>query len=179
MTTINSLLIKAGLQHLAKQETIGFWQEHKYIYSYTGTRRLDARGEEIIDDWLHRYCYDAVKFITGACPGVDAYVQRRALEIYPHLEHEVIVPGGFVSGIDWVVPHDARVNVIRLPPPPPTIKGTKIRNALLVARAQRVMGFADYPERHGKSKYSGTWQTLRMAVAAEKMYMMKVFNEYE
>lgn len=169
-------------EDLEKIERGPYWSRNQYIYSFTGTRNLPgiidqpvhwSRQMRIVYQILANLCKDGAKFITGAAPGIDAFVQFWALNLYPKAEHEVIIPGEKVKGIEWIMPGNPRVSIIQLPKG----MGTKVRNSLLVARAESVIGFPAYAEGHNNSIYSGTWQTLRMARSAGKIKHVEILNQ--
>jgi hypothetical protein len=98
--------------------------------------------------------------ITGACVGVDAYVARaaRARGLYVH----TVVPWD-QSRVDpeWERYCDSATHMA---------EGTsyKDRNQTIVDLSTELVGVPAYGEGHGKSRRSGTWQTIRLALKANK-----------
>ena len=133
---------------------------------FTGTRAIDSHALRL-QNYLESP--DMVMFlrrfdvyVTGACRGWDGLVGRYLRLKFPPpvAEHVVIVPANR-SQVDpgWEEFDVGSVLVIEMP------EGTdyKDRNTEIVKRSNHLFYCADYPEDHGKSKRSGTWQTKRIA----------------
>lgn len=126
--------------------------------SFTASRDLDPAGERVIACILARWIPPALRYVTGACEGGDAFTGRWLLDHRPAAGHVVIVPANRSRVDDWWA-GDPRVTVIEMPP------GTayRDRNAHIVAGTDVLVGFPAHPEDDPRSRRSGTWQTIRMA----------------
>jgi hypothetical protein len=98
-------------------------------------------------------------FVTGGCVGGDHFVGETLVQIFPHLEHAVIVPAKRTLVHDWWTAYGALVKVIEMPP------GTSYRqrDLRLVEKCERLIGYPMYPEADHRSTRSGSWMTIRMA----------------
>jgi len=109
---------------------------------------------------MHIYLAQFDGFVSGACFGWDAIFGSTMTLTYPDKEHFVIVPADRSRVETWWYAFDFdKVHVIEMP------DGTdyKQRNQKIVDMSSALFYCADYPEEHGKSKRSGTWQTVRLA----------------
>jgi len=134
-------------------------------YGFTGTRAVEGY-ESDITTWLDSVVVNGTEFTTGACVGFDALAARHLAAMYPDALHRLIVPSNR-SQIDaqLLTEFDAlNTSAVEL-----MSSGTsyKSRNARILDHTDVLIGVAEYPERHGKSVRSGTWQTIRMGRALQ------------
>ena len=132
--------------------------------SFTATRDLDRYDERVyVKDILKNEVPEADEYITGGCVGGDAYIGRTLYALYPNAHHTVIVPNNWKLVDPWWLTVDGKpVGIFQMP----DRSSYRERNQQLVLRATLVYGFPAYPEAHGKSKRSGTWQTIRASRTA-------------
>lgn len=131
---------------------------------FTGTRNLTEVDEKSLNEYLDSVRMDLWLshfdiFVTGACIGWDAFVGKFLRLKYPTKKHVVLVPWD-KSRVDyWWHKFDiGTVGIIEMP------EGSdyKRRNEGIVGMSTHLFYCADYPEEHGKSRRSGTWQTVRI-----------------
>jgi hypothetical protein len=127
--------------------------------SFTASRDLDARGQEVIAGVLTVRLPRVACYITGGAAGGDAFIGRWLATNLPGAHHVVVVPADKSQVDPWWLTAGVDVEVIPMP------AGTtfKDRNAELVRRGTAVFGFPACPEDDPRSLRSGTWQTVRMA----------------
>lgn len=102
-------------------------------------------------------------FISGACTGVDHHAASWCSIVYQY-PHVVVVPADHSLIHRWweeppgFEAERAPVFVEQMP------DGTtyKDRNAQIAKRCTALVAFPEYPEKHPRSRHSGTWQTIRM-----------------
>lgn len=130
---------------------------------FTGTRTLPA-DMSAIEDYVADRIVRFNEFTSGACVGFDAWVARYLLRVRPEATHRLVVPANR-SQVDIDLYHEFITHtggwvVIEFMPDGTTYKQ---RNARILDHADELLGVCDYPERHGKSARSGSWQTVRLA----------------
>lgn len=139
----------------------------------TGTRSIDVpTGHEILFlrmSWLAQFD----RFVTGGCKGWDAIAGEWLLLAFPDRHHVVVVPGNLSQVDPWWLKYDVKsivsigftgsFDVIEMPPG----SSYKARSQRLVAEGDELFYCAQFPESHGASNRSGTWQTYRLAKAKE------------
>lgn len=134
---------------------------------FTGTRATEPH-EEKLRAYLERtgtilFLREFDTYVTGGCRGWDAFVGRYLALTYPTKTHIVVVPANRSQVDPWWLEFDLGTILVLY-----MDEGTdyKDRNKEIVRRSEYVFYCADYPEAHGKSRRSGTWQTKRLAEAA-------------
>lgn len=128
--------------------------------SFTATRTLNYLARLTIANALTDEVPEAERYITGAAVGGDTFIGRRLHWIRPDAQHIVIVPSNTLQIDPWWLKVDGSpVTVIEMP----LRSSYRDRNVRLVEEAEKVYGFPSYPEKHGRSVRSGTWQTIRLA----------------
>ncbi len=131
---------------------------------FTGTRSIAGREDEIAA-WLDTLAMPGSEFTTGACVGFDAFVARYLLSRFPNATHRLVVPANR-SQID---PNLLIVFMAQTVPGKHIVEymedGTtyKQRNQRILHHSDHLVALSDYPEKHGRSTRSGTWQTVRLA----------------
>lgn len=135
---------------------------------FTAARDLDDAGIQVIGNVLVQVP-PARRYVTGGARGGDAYTGRWLALTRPDAEHVVVIPANRSQADPWWLEMAARgipVTLVEMDP------GTtyKDRNAELVARSSAVFGLPAYPENDPLSRYSGTWQTIRMARSAGRLH---------
>lgn len=135
---------------------------------FTGTRATEPREEELrsylesVDMKLFLMSFDG--YVTGGCVGWDAFVGRYLALTYPLKTHLVVCPANRSQVDPWWLEFDlGTVLVVYMPED----TDYKDRNTEIVRRSHHLFYCADYPEAHGKSRRSGTWQTKRIAERAQ------------
>lgn len=130
----------------------------------TGTRAISASEREAFIDrlrspemqmWLDQF--DG--FVSGGCRGWDAIFGETMKRLFPDRWHLVIVPANRSQVDPWWEKFDlGSVTLIFMG------EGTTYedRNQKIVDFSNYLYYMADYPEQHGKSLRSGTWQSVRM-----------------
>ena len=136
--------------------------------SFTAARELRPEAAAgVVTNVLSTRVPRAGRYVTGGARGGDAFIGWWLFWLRPEAEHWIIVPANRSQVDPWW--EDTLVQglptVIEMPP------GTSYadRNQALVDAATWVFGFPGYPEHDPRSRYSGTWQALRMARAAGKL----------
>jgi hypothetical protein len=137
---------------------------------FTGTRHLDEYGREAIAGTIGGFVGFVaeaglrMEIVHGGCVGADAFAGQTGL-IYSGVHeggtdvHAVIPADKSRVPVDW----RQHCHTYELMPPGSTYRD---RNKRIVRRAQMLFAVANYPEHHGKSRRSGTWQTVRIAQEA-------------
>lgn len=143
---------------------------------FTGTRHCEKlqveRDLNLKFDWF----VDARRFVTGACVGFDAYAGWWLMRAFPDegVTHTILVPSN-KSQVDYwwlrdstrhfIVAAGVNLEVIEMP------EGSsyKDRNQEIVNLSDFLFYYAEYPEKHGRSLRSGTWQTVRMATKSRRI----------
>lgn len=139
------------------------------ILGFTGTRHIDQETVERILSQHRDILEGYTGYVTGACVGLDGFAGDWLFRAYPEKTHVVVVPANRSQVDYWWHhvpldhPHYHNIRVIEMP------EGTRFkdRNIYIVTSSDTLFYVADYPERHGRSTRSGTWQTVRLARAAE------------
>lgn len=131
--------------------------------SFTAARDLDERGQGVALSVLAQVP-PADRYVTGGAIGGDRFIGEWLYENWPGAEHVVVVPADR-SQVDRWWP-ETGVTVIEMPPG----STYRDRNAELVRLATMVAGLPAYPEKDPRSARSGTWQTLRLARRARKLW---------
>lgn len=114
-------------------------------------------------------------FITGAALGADAMIGEWLAEVMPiGYFHRILVPANHDQIDKWWERNFRAIElrdlgwlqVVQMP------EGTdyKDRNQAIVDQSDWVIGFPPIPEDHPNARRSGTWQTVRMARRAEKLF---------
>lgn len=98
------------------------------------------------------------RYVTGACVGFDTLAGAYMALTRPEAEHVVLVPSNRYKVHEWWTEFP---NVIVVEMAEDT--DFKDRNQEIVNRSDVLMYCALFPEDHGASRRSGTWQTIRMA----------------
>lgn len=151
---------------------------------FTGGRQVD---DVVVYGNLYKYVkllYPPLgsSFITGACVGADSIIGQWLVEEMPHGHfHHIIVPNN-KSRVDywWQTSERAQELIslgfltVQYMPPSTTYKD---RNQAIVNRSDWVYGFPAYDQDDLRSLRSGTWQTIRMAIKAEK-YKVSTFPSW-
>lgn len=138
---------------------------------FTGTREVP---DELVDD-VKRFVSSCARgydeFTTGACVGFDAIAAWRLAATRPEATHRLVVPANR-SQVDMDL---VRAFTQRMLHPSREFSGTYIvefmpegtsykqRNERIVSYADGMCAVVGYPEDHGKSRRSGSWQTIRIA----------------
>lgn len=134
------------------------------LLGFTGTRStapamvLLERYFECAEFLMYADAFDG--FVTGGCKGFDAYIGKLMALKFPGKKHVVVVPANRSQVDPWWEKFDhCFITVIEMP------EGStyKKRNQKIVELSGHLFYCADYPEAHGKSTRSGTWQTFRLA----------------
>lgn len=160
------------------------WRNPPAVFVVTGTRRAEAyipRIERELERHTLRWAVpDASVFITGGQVGVDYVALRWLLHHYPGAHHSVWAPAK---------PHaDVRALLKELWPHLRQHGGSyQLHNCLPgttypyrdqcmlqeaydywhLGSAAHVLAWPLHPEDDGRSRYSGTWKTVRLARAAK------------
>jgi hypothetical protein len=131
---------------------------------FTASRELSLSDRDVIYAWLDNITkFSGVdSWVTGACIGGDAFIAKTIAGMRPDTKQLVIVPSDRSRVEEWWMDKQfsaLRIEVEYMP------EGTtyKDRNRRIVESCNGLVGFPLYPEKHGKSLRSGTWQTIRMA----------------
>jgi hypothetical protein len=134
--------------------------------SFTAARDLDdAAADGVVLNVLMCRVPHADRYVTGACTGGDAFIGRWLQANRPGAEHVVIVPANRRRVDPWWTAVTGPVTVIEMPP------GSTYadRNRRLVDEGTCLFGFPAHPEDDYRSRRSGTWQAIRMAMKAGKL----------
>jgi hypothetical protein len=122
---------------------------------FSGSRSITDTDVSFIGSTLK--LLDMDMFLVGGCIGADSVagwfvgtVMNRDVHVFLPADRSRVDP-------DYLKYADT---VHELPPG----SSYKDRNAAIVRQSQQLVAFPSWPEIHGKSKRSGTWQTIRMAV---------------
>jgi hypothetical protein len=123
---------------------------------FSGSRSLVADDESFIRSTLQ--LLDMDMFLVGGCIGADAVAGRfvgnilnRNVQVFLPADRSRVDP-------DYLEYAD---HVHELPPG----SSYRARNQAIVRHSTELVAFPSYREEHGKSLRSGTWQTIRLAVA--------------
>jgi hypothetical protein len=141
---------------------------------FTGTRSWPAEADAARAT-LHVQVVcsqtQADEFTTGAAVGFDALAANYLLDAFPGATHRLVVPSNWsqvdlsvVERFRWLEAVDPEHYVIELMSDHSTYEQ---RNRRVVACSDALCAVVGYPERHGKSLRSGSWQTIRIARAAQ------------
>lgn len=158
-------------------ETIrrAFARDKTLRVGFTGTRNLNGDGEEAVVELIESctlwggpvgLANNGLELVHGACVGADAYASWTAHEAQ--------------WAVHAVLPEDkSRVDPEWRRWATSWEEGGiyRVRNKKIVQRADVLFVLADYPERHPKSRRSGTWQTCRMA--KERDIPVKVMVQHD
>lgn len=102
-------------------------------------------------------------YISGACIGWDYAFGVRMFHKYQGAQHVIIVPSNWAKVAPWWQQYVGlgypNITVIQMP----ADSTYKQRNQEIVDHSDDFFFCAQYPEKHPKSKRSGTWQTVRLA----------------
>lgn len=133
---------------------------------FTGTRSVPPERVAEVHQFLDSTVpTEATEFTTGACLGFDAIAARWLLTEHPGALHRLAVPANRKQ-VDTDLFHDfltASIPGWTLIECCPSHTDYRYRNEYIVTRSNLLVAVADYPEAHGKSTRSGTWQTVRIA----------------
>lgn len=112
-------------------------------------------------------------WVTGACVGGDALIGRTLARLRPNDTHIILVPADRSRVAYWWDSLEFQRVVINMP------AGTtyKDRNSCIVYHSDAVVGYPQFPEKDPRSLRSGTWQTIRMAQAANLKTVVKVLHK--
>lgn len=134
------------------------------LLGFTGTRSIDASIEPYFESAEYLMYADAFDgFVTGGCKGFDAYIGKLLALKFPDKKHIVVVPANRSQVDPWWEKFDPGfVTLVEMP----AGSTYKKRNIKLVELAGHLFYCACYPEEHGSSTRSGTWQTFRLAKKA-------------
>lgn len=147
---------------------------------FTGTRRLDAVGEEAILGTLvgiAKFCKDhglELEVTQGGCVGTDTFAAKVAMELTTVDDPPLVTVHTILPEDMSRVPREWRLLCHTYESVPGTYRD---RNKAVVKRVQCLFGVADYPEEHGKSRRSGTWMTVRMGREANIPVMVLIQHE--
>lgn len=138
---------------------------------FTAARDLDERGEAAAVNVLVQVPW-AARYVTGGCTGGDTFIGRWLVlnRLGSDARHVVIIPADRSRVDPWwekpVIRRTTLVEVIEMPP------GSTYadRNARIVEESTVIFGLPAYPEDDPRSRRSGTWQTIRMARRAGKLW---------
>ena len=103
-------------------------------------------------------------FVTGGCIGGDALIGRTMARLCPDNRHVVHVPANTSRVEAWWNDPEFKLGptqITRLHMPEGTTY--RDRNQKIVEDSDVLVVIARFPEDHGASKRSGTWQTKRIA----------------
>lgn len=143
------------------------------VLPFDALRLLVARRRSLID--RHEM------FVTGACRGWDASAGRLLVDWYPERRHVVYVPANREQVDVWwkdsillekVESYGGELIIIDMP----LGSSYKDRNQWIVDVSSELLACAEYPESHGRSTRSGTWQTVRMARRAGLPVTVDILN---
>jgi hypothetical protein len=117
---------------------------------------------------------DAEEITTGGAVGVDTYVLRKMTAWLPKAHHRVCLPE---YGSDWeneyLMLADEVVKV------PDTMNHPhRSRNAAILDHSDILLAFPLHDEKHGQSKRSGTWMTIRMAQKRSLPVVLTVLDRW-
>lgn len=146
---------------------------------FTGTRSVPPERVTEVHEFLGGAVpTEAVEFTTGACVGFDAIAARWLLAEHPGALHRLAVPANRKQ-VDTDLFHDfltASISGWTVIECCPAGTDYRYRNQRIVLLSDRLIAVADYPEKHGKSTRSGTWQTVRLARAAGVLVTELILN---
>lgn len=144
-----------------------------FTVGFSSTRKLRKQDGPRIRDVCD--AYDAERYITGGAIGGDAFIGLYLVLTQPSKEHVVYVPHN-TSQVDWWWETDAAratgavINVFHKGP-------YAERNQSIVDVSNILCGLPAYPEFDGRSRRSGTWQTIRMARRRKIDHQVVVLRE--
>ena len=126
---------------------------------FTGTRQLNDDGREAIRAMLtamrmmaERMPDATLEVVQGGCVGADAFVGKEAHDLGFRV-HTILPDDRSQVATDWDEWSDSHE----------AGGGYRERNKRIVLRSALLFAVADYPERDGHSRRSGSWMTVRMA----------------
>lgn len=139
------------------------------ILGFTGARNIRGLRQSPVVDFLADLP-EAACYVTGAADGIDAFVGAWMHRQYPQARHRIIIPANRTQVTRWWEGRYDRYGTIELIFMP---EGTSYeqRNQEIVDYSDKIVGIPEYPERDTRSLRSGTWQTIRMARRAGKMFV--------
>lgn len=126
-------------------------------YGFTGTRDFDETNLVVVSKVTfilkQLETKQITEFTTGACRGIDDFIFRTCLKLYPNAWHRVIVPWNKSQVI--IPAQTENVEIIYMP------EGTTYRE-----RNERIVDFTDelhaFPYSEGRIR-SGTVMTINIA----------------
>ena len=136
----------------------------------TGTRNISLLQYEqyatfLLSEEMESFFDQFDGFVSGGCVGWDALFGEAMAASYANARrHVIVVPANRTQLDPWWNKYldDIDFEFVEMEP------GTtyKQRNKMIVNLSEQIYYCADWPEEHGKSTRSGTWQTVRLARAA-------------
>jgi hypothetical protein len=131
---------------------------------FTGTRNTKDFEERLRSYWegvdATLFLREFDTYVTGGCRGWDAFIGRYLALRFPLKTHIVVCPANRSQVDPWWLEFDLGTILVVYMPEDTDYKD---RNTEIVRRSDQLFYCADYPEEHGKSQRSGTWQTKRIA----------------
>lgn len=142
---------------------------------FSGARSLSKTARRAVAASL--YGLDADTYITGAAVGVDSFVGRALITLFPAAAHRVIVPANRSQADLWWPFCD-------LPPRfdltfMPAGSSYQQRNAEIVKASTELIAYPLLPEHDQRSWRSGTWQTVRLARKAGLSVRTHILSEFD
>lgn len=141
------------------------------IYGVTGIHKGYVPDKH---DHIVRYVLSRVPepkgFVTGAAYGVDTSACEIAYELYPNLQHTIVVPDAW-HNVDLVEMYGKKPNVTVMRMEPGT--DYRRRNYRLVQLSERVIAF---PLVRLEIPRSGTWMTSNIARRANKLWKVEILS---
>lgn len=131
------------------------------VLGFTGTQIIKDHGAAIGRLLSGVDLYD--EYVTGACIGFDAVAGMAMCLRFPTARHRVLIPANDYKVSRWwdQPPFRGASNLLVHQMPAGT--DFKDRNQAIADLSTELKYCAAFPEEHGKSRRSGTWQTVRMA----------------
>ncbi len=144
---------------------------------FTGTRSVGGY-ESDIHDFLDQFIEKGTEFTTGACTGFDSIAARFFINAKPEATHRLIVPSNRRQiDANLLTVFGAWPTGWALVEYMPKTSDYRDRNVRILDYADKLIAVAEYPEDHGKSTRSGTWQTVRLARDRMPMSVKVLDNE--
>jgi predicted Rossmann-fold nucleotide-binding protein len=126
---------------------------------WTGSREMTPEMEQFIRRAIEVFDAEVI-VITGGCVGVDAYVAAYAHKHGLHVH--TILPFNRAQVDPLWRQHCTTYDEM------PKGSNYRRRNQEIVRQSDRLYAVPRWPQNHPSSRRSGTWQTIRLARAANK-----------